>query len=59
MQPETPSVTRILMTHQVSLNQLRSKARRLKAANPDLGLIVVDYIGLMPGDGRQSRQEQV
>lgn len=43
----------------VTINQLRSKARRLKAANPDLGLIVVDYIGLMPGDGRQSRQEQV
>ena len=43
----------------ISINQLRSKARRLKAANPDLGLIVVDYIGLMPGDARQSRQEQV
>jgi len=27
--------------------------------NPDLGLLVVDYIGLMGGDPRISRQEQV
>jgi replicative DNA helicase len=27
--------------------ELRAKARRLKASNPDLGLIVVDYIQLM------------
>ncbi len=43
----------------LTINQLSSKSRRLKAANPDLGLIVVDYIGLMVGDGRMSRQEQV
>ena len=43
----------------LTINQLSSKSRRLKAANPDLGLIVVDYIGLMLGDSRMSRQEQV
>ena len=43
----------------LTINQLRSKARRLKASDPNLGLIVVDYIGLMPGDSKVSRQEQV
>ena len=43
----------------LNITQLRSRARRLKAMNPGLGLIVVDYIGLMQGDPRVSRQEQV
>jgi replicative DNA helicase len=43
----------------INISQLRSKARRLKANNANLGLIVVDYIGLMSGDPRSSRQEQV
>ena len=43
----------------INISQLRSKARRLKANNDNLGLIVVDYIGLMSGDARASRQEQV
>ena len=43
----------------LTINQLSSKSRRIKAANPDLGLIVVDYIGLMLGDSRMSRQELV
>jgi replicative DNA helicase len=30
---------------------IRSRARRLKSECPDLGLIMVDYIGLMNGDG--------
>ena len=34
----------------VNITQVRSKARRLKKKEPDLGLIVVDYIGLMSGD---------
>jgi replicative DNA helicase len=43
----------------INITQVRSKARRLKAQCPDLGLLIVDYIGLMSGDGRVSRQEQI
>ena len=43
----------------VNITQVRSKARRLKAQCPELGLLIVDYIGLMSGDGRVSRQEQI
>ena len=42
-----------------NITTVRSKARRLKARHPQLALIVVDYIGLMSGDGRVSRQEQI
>lgn len=43
-----------------SIGTLRAKARRLKARHPDLALIVVDYIGLMSGEGgRANRQEQI
>ena len=42
-----------------TITTVRSKARRLKARHPQLALIVVDYIGLMSGDGRVSRQEQI
>ncbi len=42
-----------------NITAVRSKARRLKARNPGLALIVVDYIGLMSGDPQVSRQEQV
>ena len=43
----------------LNITQVRSKARRLKSQCPELGLIVLDYIGLMSGDGRVSRQEQI
>ncbi|RME22809.1 MAG: replicative DNA helicase [Deltaproteobacteria bacterium] len=43
----------------LTITQIRSKCRRLKSQVPELGLIVVDYIGLMQGDPRVSRQEQV
>ena len=43
----------------INITQVRSKARRLKKKEPDLGLIVIDYIGLMSGDPKVSRQEQV
>ncbi len=43
----------------INITQLRSKARRLKARHPELALLIVDYIGLMSGDGKLSRQEQV
>jgi len=43
----------------LNITQLRSKARRLKSLCPELGLLIIDYIGLMSGDGRVSRQEQI
>ena len=46
-------------TPALTVNQIRSKARRLATQQPDLGLIVIDYIGMMAGDPRVSRQEQV
>lgn len=47
----------------VSITQLRSKARRLKATNPKLGLILIDYLQLM-GAGTaaskgESREQQI
>jgi replicative DNA helicase len=38
--------------------QMRAKARRLKAQNPDLGLIVVDYIQMMHAAGRSENRQQ-
>jgi replicative DNA helicase len=39
---------------------MRAKARRLKADQPELGLIVVDYIQLMTGGGdAENRQQEV
>ena len=43
----------------LSITQVRSKARRLKTLNPNLAVIMVDYIGLMVGDPRVSRERQV
>ncbi len=44
----------------LTITQIRSKARRLKSKCPELGLIVVDYIGLMgTNDPRASRERQV
>lgn len=49
-------------TPSLSIMQLRSRARRLKAIHPDLGFIVVDYLQLMTGSDKsanRSRQEEV
>jgi replicative DNA helicase len=44
----------------VSILEMRAKARRLKADQPELGLIVVDYIQLMSGGGdAENRQQEV
>src|SRR4029078_4028536 len=41
--------------------QLRSKARRLKAEFPHLGLLIIDYIQLMQGTGgaKESRENVI
>jgi replicative DNA helicase len=44
----------------VNLMEIRAKARRLKAKNKDLGLIVVDYLQLMMGDTNvENRQQEI
>jgi replicative DNA helicase len=43
----------------VTPQEVRTKARRLKAQDPSLALIIVDYIGLMGGDPKVSREQQV
>lgn len=43
-----------------SMIDVRSKARRLKLRNPDLGLIIIDYLQLMnSGTTSESRQNEV
>ncbi|MEO5510898.1 MAG: replicative DNA helicase [Longimicrobiales bacterium] len=44
----------------LSILEMRAKARRLKADQPELGLIIVDYIQLMTGGGdAENRQQEV
>jgi replicative DNA helicase len=44
----------------LSVLEMRAKARRLKADQPDLGMIVVDYIQLMSGgNDAENRQQEV
>ena len=44
----------------LSVLEMRAKARRLKADQPDLGMIVVDYIQLMhAGSNAENRQQEV
>jgi replicative DNA helicase len=39
--------------------EMRAKARRMKARNGDLGLIVVDYLQLMQPSGKRGENRQV
>jgi replicative DNA helicase len=44
----------------LSVLEMRAKARRLKADQPDLGMIIVDYIQLMHAGGEaENRQQEV
>jgi replicative DNA helicase len=45
----------------LSVLEMRAKARRLKAEQPDLGLIIVDYLQLMQAGpkGAENRQQEV
>jgi replicative DNA helicase len=47
-------------TGSITMMELRSKARRLKARAPDLGLIIVDYLQLMTsGSTAENRVQEV
>lgn len=41
-----------------SIMEMRSKARRLKAKNPKLGMLIVDYVQLMIPDGNAENRVQ-
>lgn len=41
----------------LTVTQIRAKARRLKVEFPELGLVIVDYLQLMRGDGENRTQE--
>jgi replicative DNA helicase len=45
----------------LTITQLRSKARRLKAEHPNLGLLIIDYLQLMQGTGgaKESRENVI
>ncbi|MDU2898855.1 MAG: replicative DNA helicase, partial [Finegoldia magna] len=46
-------------TSSISLNELRSKCRKLKARS-DLDLVIIDYLQLMTGEGRfDNRQQEI
>jgi len=47
-------------TGSITMMEIRSKARRLKAKHPDLGLIIVDYMQLMTsGTSAENRVQEV
>ncbi|MEJ2215221.1 MAG: replicative DNA helicase [Gemmatimonadota bacterium] len=39
--------------------EMRAKARRLKAEQPELGMVIVDYLQLMQGSNAENRQQEV
>ena len=43
----------------IKVSEIRAKCRRLKQENPDLGLIVIDYLQLIDGNGKENRQQEV
>ena len=42
-----------------TITDLRAKCRRLAMAEKDLGLIVIDYLQLIEGTGREDRMQQI
>ena len=46
-------------TPALSINAVRTRARRMKRTNPELGLIVVDYLQLLRGAGGRSSDNRV
>lgn len=43
----------------IRISEIRSKAKRLAQENGGLGLIVIDYLQLIEGRGRENRQQEV
>lgn len=43
----------------IKVSEIRAKCRRLKQENQELGLIVIDYLQLIEGTGKENRQQEV
>ena len=43
----------------IRVAEIRAKCRRLKQEKGELGLILIDYLQLIEGTGRESRQQEV
>ena len=43
----------------IKISEIRSKAKKLAQENGGLGLIVIDYLQLIEGRGRENRQQEV
>ena len=43
----------------ININQLKTKLRKLKSKNPEIGLAVIDYIQIMGSTGSKDRQAEV
>lgn len=43
----------------LTIYTLRSKIRRLKKKRPNLGLVVIDYLQLMSGEGKGNREQEI
>ena len=41
------------------MSEIRAKSRRLAKEKGDLGLIVIDYLQLIEGSNKESRQQEV
>jgi replicative DNA helicase len=46
-------------TGSINMMEIRSKARRLKARHPNLGLLIVDYLQLMSSASAENRVQEV
>ena len=43
----------------IRVAEIRAKCRRLKQEKGELGLVIIDYLQLIEGSGRESRQQEV
>ncbi len=43
----------------IRVSEIRAKARRLKQERGGIGLIIIDYLQLIEGSGKESRQQEV
>ena len=42
-----------------TIHHVRSKLRKLKGQHPEITVAIIDYLQLMSGDGKESRQQEV
>ncbi len=43
----------------IRITEIRSRARKLSQETGNLGLILIDYLQLITGTGRENRQQEV